>query len=214
MNKIKYILAVIIGVGGLGLQQAKAVRVISGLPLGGVFTSELNQGNSGISGFPAPYGTVNITLSGQTATIIFNTADDYKFGDHGAVAVNINASSFTEAIVTDAHFLSFGSGNEDGFGHFNLTVNNTDGAGDSVTTIAFTVTNTSGTAWTSAADVLAFNSKNFDAAAHMFITSGGIVFTGYAGEGPGTVPDGGTTVMLLGAALGALGMARRFLRRS
>jgi VPDSG-CTERM motif len=28
----------------------------------------------------------------------------------------------------------------------------------------------------------------------------------------GTVPDGGTTVMLLGAALGALGMARRFLK--
>jgi hypothetical protein len=28
---------------------------------------------------------------------------------------------------------------------------------------------------------------------------------------PGGVPDGGTTVMLLGAALGALGMARRFL---
>jgi len=28
----------------------------------------------------------------------------------------------------------------------------------------------------------------------------------------GSVPDGGTTVMLLGAALGALGMARRFLR--
>jgi hypothetical protein len=27
------------------------------------------------------------------------------------------------------------------------------------------------------------------------------------------VPDGGTTVMLLGAALGALGMARRFLKR-
>jgi len=31
---------------------------------------------------------------------------------------------------------------------------------------------------------------------------------------PGTgVPDGGTTVMLLGAALGALGMARRFLKK-
>jgi VPDSG-CTERM motif len=27
-----------------------------------------------------------------------------------------------------------------------------------------------------------------------------------------SVPDGGTTVMLLGAALGALGMARRFLK--
>jgi hypothetical protein len=32
-----------------------------------------------------------------------------------------------------------------------------------------------------------------------------------AGSVPPGVPDGGTTVMLLGAALGALGMARRFL---
>jgi hypothetical protein len=28
----------------------------------------------------------------------------------------------------------------------------------------------------------------------------------------GSVPDGGTTVMLLGMAFGALGMARRFLK--
>ena len=38
--------------------------------------------------------------------------------------------------------------------------------------------------------------------------SGYILFAGT----PGGVPDGGTTVMLLGAALGALGMARRFLK--
>jgi len=37
--------------------------------------------------------------------------------------------------------------------------------------------------------------------------SGWTLFTGQGGQ----VPDGGTTVMLLGAALGALGMARRFL---
>jgi hypothetical protein len=30
---------------------------------------------------------------------------------------------------------------------------------------------------------------------------------------PGTVPDGGATVMLLGGALGALGMTRRFLKK-
>lgn len=30
---------------------------------------------------------------------------------------------------------------------------------------------------------------------------------------PGSVPDGGSTVMLLGAALGSLGMARRFLKK-
>ena len=40
--------------------------------------------------------------------------------------------------------------------------------------------------------------------------SGWILFG--PGGGPG-VPDGGTTVMLLGAALGSLGMARRFLKR-
>ncbi len=33
------------------------------------------------------------------------------------------------------------------------------------------------------------------------------------GDPNGTVPDGGSTVMLLGAALGSLGMARRFLRK-
>ena len=38
--------------------------------------------------------------------------------------------------------------------------------------------------------------------------SGWILFN----PGGGGVPDGGTTVMLLGAALGALGMARRFLK--
>jgi hypothetical protein len=40
----------------------------------------------------------------------------------------------------------------------------------------------------------------------------GYGLSGWILFGPtGTVPDGGTTVMLLGAALGALGMARRYL---
>ncbi len=39
--------------------------------------------------------------------------------------------------------------------------------------------------------------------------SGWTLFTG--GPPPGSLPDGGATAMLLGAALGALGMARRFL---
>ena len=41
----------------------------------------------------------------------------------------------------------------------------------------------------------------------------GYGLSGWILFGPtGVVPDGGTTVMLLGAALGALGMARRFLK--
>jgi hypothetical protein len=44
-------------------------------------------------------------------------------------------------------------------------------------------------------------------------TAGGYGLSGWTLFGPGGqgVPDGGTTVMLLGAAFGALGLARRFL---
>jgi hypothetical protein len=45
-------------------------------------------------------------------------------------------------------------------------------------------------------------------------TAGGYGLSGWTLFGPGVpgVPDGGTTAMLLGAALGALGMARRVLK--
>jgi len=109
------------------------------------------------------------------------------------------------------------AGNEDGFGSFNLRIRSFDGFSHSSDTITFTLTNTSGT-WASAADVLTNNANGFDAAAHIFVTtspanaSNSALATGFAGEGGGVVaPDGGTTVMLLGVALGALGMARRFL---
>jgi len=202
MNKLKYIAAVLIALAGLGLQQAKA----------DTFTSVLNFGNSAISGFPAPYGTVSVSLVGQTATITFTAANGYLFGDGSSVGVNVNASSFSEAIVTDAAFSGFSSGNVDGLGQFNLTIDNHDGFAQAVSTITFTVTNTSLTLWASAANVLAFNNLHFDAEGHIFIIADQTVLTGFAGEnGAGvTVPDGGTTVMLLGAALGALGMARRF----
>jgi hypothetical protein len=45
-------------------------------------------------------------------------------------------------------------------------------------------------------------------------TAGGYGLSGWTLFGTaGSVPDGGTTAMLLGAALGSLGMARRFLKR-
>ena len=78
-------------------------------------------------------------------------------------------------------------------------------AAQAVTTISFDVVN-GGTPWASAADVLAFNSKGFDAAAHIFINGGAV--TGFAGEpsgGGGHVPDGGATAVLLGLGLAGLG---------
>ena len=222
MNKLKYLAALMIGIAGLGLQQANA------------FTSDLNTGNTAISGFTGPYGTVTISLdaTGTVATVTFTSntvgGNIYLFGDGGSVALNVNASSFTVSgitasnggtgfLTTNADYSFAGAGQEDGFGQFNLTINGFDGFSHSADTISFTLTNTSGTTWTDST-VLAFNATGFDAAAHIFVTSSpanrsnGAIATGFAGEGPGTVPDGGATVMLLGAALGALGMVRRYLK--
>ncbi len=66
-------------------------------------------------------------------------------------------------------------------------------------------------------DSIAFNNKTFTS---LGLTPGTYIWTWETGlENQdftlvigGSVPDGGTTVMLLGVAFGALGMARRFLK--
>ena len=218
MNKIKYIVAVLIAIAGMGLQQAKA------------FESDLNAGNPAIAGFAGPYGHVSIILvNSTTATVTFtgNTVagNTYLFGAVDAVDLNVNATTFSVSNIigtnagtgfTPGGFTQDVAGNVDGLGIFNLRIKSFDGFTHSSDTITFTLTNTSGT-WATQADVVTLNASGFDAAAHIFVTtspanaSNSALATGFAGEGPGTVPDGGTTVMLLGAALGALGMARRFL---
>ena len=219
MNKIKCIAAVLIALVGLGLQQAKA----------DTFSFDLSQGNPGISGFTGPYATVNVNLtSSTTATITFtsltNSGNIYLMGDGSTVALNVNAGSFTVGTITGtnngggtpgAFTANFGSQNVDGFGSFNFTIDSFDGFGHSSDSITFTLTNTSGS-WANAMAVLLANSGGSLAASHIFVALDGTIYvnlnaTGYASNG-GQVPDGGTTVMLLGAALGALGMARRFLR--
>jgi hypothetical protein len=221
--KIKYIAPVLIAIACLGLQQAKA----------DVFTSSLNVGNSGISSFSGPFGTVSITLtSSTTATVTFtgNTVagNQYLFGGAQALDLNVNATTFTATNFSFANSGTgftpgplangnpIGSGTVDGFGSFNLTIDLFDGFTHSVDTATFTLTNTSGT-WASAASVLTPNLSGNDAAAHVFVTSSpanasnSAIITGFAAEHGGGVPDGGTTVMLLGVALGARGMARRVL---
>jgi hypothetical protein len=222
MNKLKYIAAVLIATAGFGLQQAKA------------FESDLSVGNTGptgISGFPGPYAHLSITLvNSTTATVTFtsltNNGNIYLMGDGGSVALNVNATSFSVGTITGTNSgtgftpgpLTFaGAGVEDGFGSFNLTINSFDGFTHSSDTITFTLTNLSGT-WASQADVVTPNASGFDAAAHIFVTSSpadalnGALSTGFAAEPGHGVPDGGTTVMLLGAALTALGTMRRFLK--
>jgi len=220
MNKIKYLAAALIAVAGLGFQQAKA----------DTFGFDLTVGNPGISGYTGPYAHVEINrTSTTTATITFTSltagGNIYLMGDGGSVAVNVNATSWTLGTIsgtnggtgfTPGPYSDSGSGNEDGFGTFNQTITSFDGFTHSSDEISFVLTNTSGT-WASAMSVLIANSNGAFAAAHIFVTESpanaknGALATGFAANGNSHVPDGGATVMLLGVALGALGMVRRYL---
>lgn len=203
MKNLKFIAPILIAVACLGFQQAKADFVDYTL------TTSNSPGTLG----SGPFGTVHVDLTAGVATITFTAASGYLFVDGGAVGVNVNASSWTIGNFTSngESVFSAGAGNEDGFGSFNQKVSMNDSS-NGASIISFTLTNTSGT-WASAANVLAFNSMNWLVAAHIQIQDG-TGNTGFAAgpSGGQMVPDGGTTVMLLGAALGALGITRRFLR--
>ncbi len=223
--KTKYIAAVLIAIACLGLQQAKAA------------TYTLSQGNTALTGagFTGPYGTVSVILNagGTTATITFTaltqviggTTYQYMFGDGSSVAVNANGAATVSGIsgtcigcvgITPGPYTDGGSGNVDGFGVMSNTINSFDGFTSAATVVTFTLTKTSGT-WASDTSVLTANSQLASVAAHIFVTtsppnsSSSANVTGFAANGGSIVPDGGTTVMLLGAALGALGIARRFI---
>jgi hypothetical protein len=158
------------------------------------FTSILTVPNNTLAGLPGPFGTVTVTTpspNSTTATITFdaNTALNYSFIDSSIVDANINASSFTIGNFTGtpapgssfnvANLTNGGSGNVDGFGVFNQTVNNKDGFAQRAIEVDFTVTDTSGT-FASAASALAFNSLGFDAAAHVANVDGSL--TGFVAE--------------------------------
>lgn len=219
-NKIKYLAAVLIAVASLGLQQAKADQI----------SFNLSVGNSPFNTYPGPYVSVTVNRTSSTsATITFTSltasGNAYLMGDGASVGVNVNATSWTLSSITGSNsgtgftpgpYSNGGSGNVDGFGVLNQTINTSAGFTHSSTMIRFTLTNTSGT-WLNAASVLVANANGAMAAAHIFVTrlpvnaANGSVCTGFAANGGAGVPDGGTTVILLGAALGALSMVRRYV---
>lgn len=220
MKAIKYIVFVGAVCAAFAMQPAKA----------DLFSFDLGIGNSAISGFPGPYANVEVNrTSNSTATITFtsltNSGNIYLLGDGGTAGVNVSGSFTLGAIsgsnsgtgFTPGPYSDGGAGNLDGFGVFNLTINSFDGFTHSSDTVSFDLT---GGNWASAAAVLTANNNGFIAAAHIFVTSSpanadnGAVATGFAGNGGGTVPDGGATACLLGLGLAGLaGIRARFGRK-
>jgi hypothetical protein len=195
--------------GSSGGARADTIDYILGIP------------NSGLSGSPGPYGTVEVNLtSSTTATITFTADSGFGLIDGGSAGVNVNATSFSFSGLTgtpagNASLTNGGSGNEDGFGSFNQTFDNKAGSASALTSLSFTLTDNSGT-WASAANVLVNNAAGFLAAAHFNVLGsncGGSPCTGFAANGvPGPTLGGGLPG-LVAACVVLVGLARRRRQR-
>ena len=225
MKLLNYITLIGAVCAAFALQSAKA----------DVFTSSLNAPNDAISPYTGPYGSVTINLvNSTTATVTFTGAtvggNTYLLGGAQGTDLNVNGTAtasgfmFSQAGQTGGFTapseVGQGSGQVDGHGNFTLTIDYFDGFKHAFSSVEFTLNATGGTTWGGASDVLALNADGFDAAAHIFVTSAppvqsnGAIATGFAGERPGTVPDGGTTAALLGLGLSGLAALRtKFGRR-
>jgi hypothetical protein len=194
---------------------------------------DLTSGNPAISGYAGPYGQVSVNLVNSTEATITLTSDYangniYLFGGAGTIGLNVNATSFQLKSVTATQpnstfspwtLTGSGSGNEDGFGSFNLSITGFDGFTHSTNSITVTVDNTSGT-WASPSDVLKPNANNALVAAHVFVTTSpanaanGALATGYAANaGAINTPAPSTMVLALSGlvVVGFVGVRR--LRR-
>ena len=169
------------------------------------------SGATPLSGFPGPYieidvHWVNSTHATITATSLTNATGacspglcTYLLGGQGMLGLNTNGTvtldgglgGVAESPLGAGPASKVGSGNEDGFGSFNFSLDNSDGFTNSATSVSFGLTLTSGS-WADANAVLTPNSNGAIAAAHVFVANpncDGACTTGFAaGSGNPTIP--------------------------
>jgi VPDSG-CTERM motif len=207
--KIKYIMPVLIAIACFGLQQAKADTFN--------FTSDHCTNNCGPQ---TSFGTVTLTQVGSNVNVVVSLLNGNQFVSTGAGGGQYFL--FDDAGITAANIINIagapagttantGPIMADGTGTWMWGIgcaSCAQGAAGAFTgPITFTVTNTTLAAMEVGHFVSGFGVELFVAD----ILSGTTGNTGDVDVNGHFVPDGGATVMLLGTALGALGMARRFI---
>ncbi len=188
---------------------------IAGLYLGATISANaaldfsLTSGNTAISGYSGPYGSVSLTRVGNNdATVQLTAATGYTFGDGQTLDINLagggtfTISSLSGTVVgggaaVPGNYSVDVAGNVDGFGVFTFRLDTADGFKDSVTSLSFNIHTTSG-AWTSESAMLLSGVPAV--AGHVFVldsTGKAALATGFA-----TVPEPTTII----AGIGALGL--------
>ena len=186
------------------------------------FTSDHVTGGAGTP----PFGTVTLTQNGTSVDFNVTLAAGYSFIQTGAADqqyFKFNAIGITvgDIIITstssNATFTPLiadtGAFNGDGTGNFafGISTNPMGNGGPTIETnpITFTVLNSTIADFTNPNSIGTFFVADIIAPAVNGVRNTGPVDAG----GTPVVPDGGSTIMLLGAALGGLGAMRRFMRR-
>jgi hypothetical protein len=216
MNKLKYIAPMLIALVGLGLQQAKADTF--------TFTSDHCTGGCGPQN--GGFGTVTLTQSGSNVNVLvtLNNGNQWvQTGAGGNMYFLFDNAGITLASITNISMPGNPGGPitafqgpimANGTGQWMWAIGCAScpqgGTGAFSSSLTFTVTNTTLAAM-EVGHVVIVNGVPTIELFVADILSGTTGRTGDVDVNTGHVPDGGATVMLLGVALGALGMVRRYL---
>ena len=175
-----------------------------------------NTCNSPCSLGTGPYATLSVNLtSSTTIDFVITAVSPYGLVDGSAFAFNTTDNiSFSNLVsVPNIGAIAQAANNQqvDGFGTFKY-VFDSGNASTLHSSFSFTATLLGGGTWVSDLDAFNANASGNIAAIHVAqggSNCGGSPCTGFATLGSTSVPDGGTTVGLLGLAMLGLGYLRR-----